>query len=183
MRKPSFFLSLKKPVSIPTCLRAWVLPTSIQKLNSDGAWYSLPPLRTENIKYARFPLLIVAGIGANVRLTERWSAGIELCNNFLSSDYLDDASTTYPQPDQLPGDLARRLSDRSSEIGQPPHTPGDIRANPKTNDSYIFLSIKANYISDLHSLRQNEAKNTLPGFVRGCRCYSICGGPIPPDLS
>lgn len=132
------------------------------KAKLDGAWYSLPPLQTEGKSYSRMPLLIVAGLGVDVKITDRWSAGVELCNNFLNSDYLDDASSTYPEPDQLPSDIARRLSDRGGEVGQSAHKPGDIRANPKTNDSYIFLSLKANYILTSTYFGKMRRKNRCP---------------------
>ncbi len=134
------------------------------KAQLDGTWYSLPPLTTEGVKYSRTPLLIVAGLGATYRLTDRWGLGLELCNNFLNSDYLDDASDVYPQPDQLPSDLARQLSDRSPEIGEAPRQPGFIRGNPEVKDSYIFLSVKAQYVLATRFFAQQRKKMKCPKF-------------------
>ncbi|GHB67227.1 outer membrane beta-barrel protein [Persicitalea jodogahamensis] len=134
------------------------------KAQLDGTRYSLPPLTTEGVKYSRTPLLIVAGLGATFRLTDRWGLGLELCNNFLNSDYLDDASNVYPQPDQLPSDLARRLSDRSPEIGEAPRQPGFIRGNPEVKDSYIFLSVKAQYVLTTRFFAQQRKKTKCPKF-------------------
>jgi opacity protein-like surface antigen len=61
----------------------------------------------------RMPLVFTAGIGVSFKTTQRLSLGLELCNNFVKSDYLDDVSTVYPSPDLLPSDMARQLSDRS----------------------------------------------------------------------
>lgn len=132
------------------------------KAKLDGTWHSLAPLQTEGVRYSRLPFLIAAGIGVNVRITDRWGAGLELCNNFLNSDYLDDVSTTYPQPDQLASDLARRLSDRSGAIVQPPRTPGNIRGNPKVKDSYVLLSVKANYILTTTYFTKMRRKTRCP---------------------
>jgi opacity protein-like surface antigen len=134
------------------------------KANLEGTWYSLPPLTTEGIRYSRTPLLLVAGMGVSYRLTDRWGVGLELCNNFLNSDYLDDASTFYPEPDALPSDLARRLSDRSPEISLAPNQPGFQRGNPGVKDSYIFLSLRASYLLTTRYIAQQRRKTRCPRF-------------------
>lgn len=132
------------------------------KAQLQGTWYSLPPLTTEDVKYSRTPLLVVAGIGVTYALTDRWGLGLELCNNFLNSDYLDDVSSFYPQPDVLPNDLARQLSDRSPEIGGTPNQPGFQRGNPKVKDSYVFLSVKAQYLLTSRYVVQQRRKTKCP---------------------
>lgn len=134
------------------------------KAELQGTWYSLPSLTTEGVKYSRTPLLVVAGIGATYALTDRWGLGLELCNNFINSDYLDDVSTFYPQPDALPNDLARRLSDRAPEIGQAPNQSGFQRGNPKVKDSYVFLSVKAQYLLTSRYVAQQRRKTRCPKF-------------------
>lgn len=134
------------------------------KAKLEGTWYSLPPLTTEGVKYTRTPLLVVAGIGATYHLTDRWGVGLELCNNFLNSDYLDDVSGFYPQPDALPNDLARQLSDRAPEIGGTPNQPGFQRGNPKVKDSYVFLSVKAQYLLTSRYAAQQNKKTRCPKF-------------------
>jgi hypothetical protein len=116
------------------------------KAKMDGKWHSLAPLTTEAVQYNRLPLLITGGLGVSIKTTEQLSLGLELCNNFLQSDYLDDVSTVYPNPDLLPSDLARAFSDRSSEIGLPPQQPGWIRGNPKNKDAYLFFQVRATYL-------------------------------------
>ncbi len=134
------------------------------KAELEGTWYSLPPLTTEGEKYSRTPLLVVAGIGATYALTDRWGLGLELCNNFLNSDYLDDVSTFYPEPDALPNDLARQLSDRAPEIGGTPNQPGFQRGNPKVKDSYVFLSLKVQYLLTTRYFAQQRRKTKCPKF-------------------
>lgn len=116
------------------------------KAKLDGSWYSLPPLTTEGAKYNRLPLVFTGGLGVLVKSTERLSFGLEICNNFLQSDYLDDVSTFYPNPDLLPSDLAKQLSDRSPELGLPNRQVGGVRGGPKVKDSYLFFQIRANYL-------------------------------------
>ncbi|MCE7067487.1 outer membrane beta-barrel protein [Dyadobacter sp. CY326] len=134
------------------------------KAKIDGEWHSLAPLRTEGIKYSRLPLVFTAGIGVSVKTTERLSLGLELCNNFVNSDYLDDVSTFYPNPDQLPSDLARRLSDRSPEIGLEPRQPGWNRGSAKSKDSYLFFQLRGTYLlGNRHQARERK-KTRCPKF-------------------
>lgn len=116
------------------------------KAEIDGNWESLAPLQTEGIKYNRLPLVFMAGIGVSSKIAERWSIGMELCNNFVNSDYLDDVSDVYPDFSTLSSDLARRLSDRSSEVGLPPQQPGWHRGRPNRKDMYMFLQVRVNYL-------------------------------------
>lgn len=108
----------------------------------DNTWHSLAPLRTEAVAYNRLPILWIAGVGVTGRLSEKTRLGLELCNMFVQSDYLDDVSTVYPDPSQLTSELAIRLSDRAGEIGERSPQPGWTRGNPKRKDSYLFVSLK-----------------------------------------
>lgn len=116
------------------------------KAELDGKWVSLAPLQTEGVKYSRLPLVFMAGAGISSQVAERWSVGVELCNNFVNSDYLDDVSTVYPNFETLPNDISRRLSDRSQEIGAPKQEPGWHRGRPNRKDMYLFLQFRVNYL-------------------------------------
>ncbi|WP_031530809.1 outer membrane beta-barrel protein [Dyadobacter crusticola] len=134
------------------------------KAEIDGTWQKLAPLRTEGVKYTRLPLVFTAGIGVSFRVAERFDLGLEICNNFVNSDYLDDVSTVYPNPDLLPSDLARRLSDRAPEIGQPARQPGFNRGNPDSKDSYLFLQAKAAYRIGNRMQAKERKKTRCPKF-------------------
>lgn len=134
------------------------------KAKLDGTWYSLAPLTTEGVKYKRMPLVMTAGIGVSVKTTQRLSLGLELCNNFVNSDYLDDVSTVYPSPDQLPSDIARMLSDRSYEIGEPLRQPGWNRGSAKSKDSYLFLQFRATYSIGNRAQNIERRKTRCPKF-------------------
>ncbi|KAA0990969.1 outer membrane beta-barrel protein [Dyadobacter aurulentus] len=134
------------------------------KAEIDGGWQSLAPLTTEGVKYNRLPLVFTAGIGVSFKTSEKLSLGVELCNNFMNSDYLDDVSTVYPNPDQLPGDLARRLSDRAPEIGEPARQPGFSRGSAESKDSYLFLQVKASYLIGNRMQARERKKTRCPKF-------------------
>ncbi len=134
------------------------------KAKLNGTWYSLPELTTEGVKYKRMPLVFTAGIGVSIKTTERLSLGLELCNNFVNSDYLDDVSTVYPNPDQLPSDIARLLSDRSYEIGEPLRQPGWSRGSAKSKDSYLFFQVRATYLIGNRAQNMERKKTRCPKF-------------------
>ncbi|PSL32574.1 outer membrane beta-barrel protein [Dyadobacter jiangsuensis] len=134
------------------------------KAKLGGTWYSLPELTTEGVKYKRMPLVLTAGIGVSVKTTEKLSLGLELCNNFVNSDYLDDVSTVYPNPDQLPSDIARALSDRAPEIGEPQRQPGWNRGSAKSKDSYLFLQVRGTYLIGNRAQNQERKKTRCPKF-------------------
>lgn len=75
-----------------------------------------------------------------VRISNTWSAGIELTGNFLFSDYLDDVSTVYPEYDRLTSNEAFNLSYRGSN-----QQPGYIRGNPKSKDIYAIAAARVAY--------------------------------------
>lgn len=134
------------------------------KAELDGKWYSLPPLTTEGVKYSRLPLVITGGIGISFQAYERLSFGIEMNNNFVRSDFLDDVSKVFPNPDQLPNDLARQLSDRSGEIGQGPMQPGWHRGSGSRNDIYSFFQIRATYLIGNRMQAVERKKTRCPKF-------------------
>jgi hypothetical protein len=134
------------------------------KAKIDDQWYSLAPLTTEGVKYSRLPLVFTGGIGVSFKTTERLSVGVELCNNFVNSDYLDDVSTVYPNPDQLPGDIARRLSDRAPEIGEQPRQPGWNRGSAESKDSYLFLQARVTYLIGNRMQALERKKTRCPKF-------------------
>jgi hypothetical protein len=134
------------------------------KAELGGTWYSLAPLTTEGVKYKRLPLVVTAGIGVSFKTTQRLSLGVELCNNFVNSDYLDDVSTVYPNPDQLPSDLARQLSDRAPEIGEQARQPGWSRGSATNKDSYLFLQVRATYLIGNRAQNIEKRKTRCPKF-------------------
>lgn len=120
----------------------------------DGEWHQLRPLGTEGQRrseeYFATQAAIVYGGGLKFSINPRWSINVEVSARLLFTDYLDDVSTTYPDPQQLRqsrGELAVRLSDRSIEelnefgLGE----PGRQRGDQSRNDSYSFAIISLNY--------------------------------------
>lgn len=134
------------------------------KAKLDGRWYSLPALTTEGVKYSRLPLVITGAIGVSVQVFDRLSLGVELNNNFVRSDYFDDVSSVFPNPDQLPSDLARRLSDRSAEIGLEPKQPGWHRGAGSRNDIFSIAQVRATYLIGNRMQASERKRMRCPKF-------------------
>ena len=114
------------------------------KAGMNGRYYSLPRLQTEGVAYARAVPTLPLGLGVTRALTEQWSVGLELRYTYVFSDYLDDVSTVYPQPNAIDS-FAAIFSDRAPELGLPPNAPGVQRGNPGNRDSYAFVQARVEY--------------------------------------
>ncbi len=128
------------------------------KANYQGTWYSLPPLQTEGIAYSRVAGIVVGGIGVSISVNDYCNVGIELCDNFADTDYLDDVSTNYPDLNSRTG-VTLALTDRRPELGLAANEFGNIRGNPRVRDSYGFLSVKVEYL--LASRFKNKERRKL----------------------
>jgi len=122
----------------------------------EGEEIELQPLGTEGQfqgeEYSRIDAGLVYGGGIKVSVNYRWSLNFEISARRLYTDYLDDVSTVYADPDQLEdfrGELAVALADRSipvagvnpEDVGRPGRQRGDSRAS----DSYVFSRISVLY--------------------------------------
>ncbi len=112
-------------------------------------WYELQPLRTEgqDKRYKLTQMSIPFGLGMKMNVSKQVGIGFEWGPRRTFTDYLDDVSSTYPDPSQKPytSELSQSLSDRSKNAGV---NINEQRGNPRTKDWYIFfgvtLSIKLN---------------------------------------
>jgi len=93
----------------------------------------------------------------------------------MFTDYLDDVSTFYPDPELLASDEARALSNRTSEVAAHPlaaelapfFVKGGIRGNADANDSFMTLTFQYSYVIRGQSKSFGRRKNYLYGRRRG----------------
>jgi hypothetical protein len=128
--------------------------------------YYLRPLGTEGQgdtsyperkPYSSMAFCIPFGVGVKYTLNNRMNIGFEVVHRFTNTDYLDDVSTTYvdpnifpPNPDGTPS-AAMLLSDRSYETGPPIGSKGVQRGNSRQRDQYTMAIL---YVSwNLQSFR------------------------------
>ncbi len=126
-------------------------------------WVDLQPLRTEGQGFAEYPdkkpyklqqINFPVGVGIKYELSSMLNLRAEMVYRTLTTDYLDDVSTTYADPNLMPNyftgsklNNALFLNDRQRELN-PTHITngGDQRGNPKNNDAYFTFNIKAGLI-------------------------------------
>lgn len=107
------------------------------------AYPEIPPHR--NLNYA-----LMGGGGVEVRVTEKLRMDIEVGFRKTFTDYIDDVSGYFPDPDLLlaeRGPTAVSFSYRGDEVdgGARPFPKGTLRGNPGTDDWYHVVSIRFRY--------------------------------------
>lgn len=129
----------------------------------NGKWIALQPLRTEaqDKPYSRFQFIIPVGTEVfftyRTRKNQKHRFGLDFNWRITFTDYLDDASTTYPTEDQQANmsSTALALSNKTTpevissiqpQEGYPMVTtgtyrPGRKRGDPTNNDHYLTISL------------------------------------------
>ncbi len=117
----------------------------------DGNKYELQPLGTEGQgttfypnrkKYSLTTASIPFGIGVKANISKTFAVGIEWGMRYAFTDYLDDVSGTYADPNVIQaerGDIAYELANRSTLTDE--ILEGRQRGNSSTNDWYSFALI------------------------------------------
>ncbi|MBC7851158.1 MAG: hypothetical protein H7Y31_15555 [Chitinophagaceae bacterium] len=160
-----FFLSERQKAIdvIPLIAPSLILGIGIYHFNPiaklNGRWVELAPLHTEGQSFTPYPnripyrltqATLVAGGGLLYEASAFLNIGIEFLYRFLFTDYLDDISTNYINPqlfetnfDPARAKLAKQLADRRQEL-----VPGLLtvenqrRGNNSKNDTYFNLQLK-----------------------------------------
>ena len=124
------------------------------KAEYQGEWIELRPLGTEGQfkgeEYYTVQGALAFGGGFKFSLDYRWGIDIEISYRQMLSDYLDDVSTVYADPDDLEslrGEMAVILADRSAELidTNPIGQAGRQRGDSSFNDSYTLITVGLNY--------------------------------------
>jgi hypothetical protein len=134
---------------------------SLTDANGNTTWYYLKPLHTEGEGFAEYPqrknysltqFNIPMGFGAKYYISDRVNLSLEVLHRKTFTDYIDDVSTTYIDPNLFDKYLspqnaviAREIYDKTSSIyvaGAARFSPGDQRGDPKQNDAYFSVSLK-----------------------------------------
>jgi hypothetical protein len=126
-----------------------------------GAYIPLQPVKTEGVTYSKWGYCVPLGAGFYVTINKRRRShriGLEVNWRYTNTDYLDDISTVYKSPSELPSSQAVTLSNRNTELARQPEgmsrnygwqgTDKDgnpinkaPRGNPGNKDSYISVNI------------------------------------------
>jgi hypothetical protein len=114
--------------------------TFLQPLGTEGQGLAAYPNRKV---YSLTQLCIPFGIGWKYKINEKYDLIYELGFRYTNTDYLDDVSSTYADPQILltsRGPLAEQLAYRQKTPAVA--TPGNIRGNPEAKDWYYMTGIK-----------------------------------------
>ncbi len=106
----------------------WV---DLEPLGTEGQYSDLPDNAVNNgiDTYSQIQIAIPFGIGIRYRLNQVFDISLEMSTRFTFTDYLDDVSRNYVDPDLLTSDLARYMADRSGEPnGAVSGSPRDFEA-------------------------------------------------------
>jgi hypothetical protein len=135
-------------------------------------WVDLQPLSTEGQGFAEYPkrkpyklnqMSIPVGLGVKYELSPMLNLRAECVYRILNTDYLDDVSTTYVDPNVYTNYFtgtkltnALLLNDRQYEL-DPTHitTDGDQRGNSKNNDAYFTFNLKIGLIFGRERVRRH----------------------------
>lgn len=114
---------------------------------SNGAWYALQPLGTEGQgitgtkKYSRITGILVVGGGARFAINRYWGIGFELGMRKTFTDYMDDVSTTYPDPAIFNGNPKAIYFSNPTDQSVPDNCYpciGEQRGDHTDKDAYMF---------------------------------------------
>jgi len=123
-----------------------------------GKWVSLRPLKTEGEgiiptrpEYSLNQIAIPIGIGLKYYLNRIWAVSFDYGIRITFTDYIDDVSTTYVDPNMLrsaiggdQGELAAYFSNPSKNPNSLTF-PGQQRGDLRDNDSYMFAKVTMYY--------------------------------------
>ena len=114
----------------------------------NGKWIELQPLQTEGIKYNRLQFVVPVGVGIKYGIDRRWAIGFQYGLRKTFTDYVDDVSTVYIDPNILRdrgGEIAVYMANKSD--GEFPYITavGEQRGDPTDKDAYMFATISINY--------------------------------------
>jgi hypothetical protein len=120
---------------------------------------------------------IPMGVGLKIILNDRFDTGFELLYRKTFTDYIDDVSTHYIDPDLFdvylsPEDalIARQIHDKTMGIITPGlnrYEPGTQRGNSRNMDAYFSVLLKLTYKLgrlDDNSTRSSRRQLRCPHF-------------------
>lgn len=143
----------------------------------NGEWVGLRELKTEGQSkpYSRFNVGIPLGLGFYFTENRKYRFGFEMSWTVTFTDYLDDISTTFADPNSLNSQTAIDLSNRRDELGNSSsipdsdyYAPGQKRGDSDQNDTYFYVGFTYSYVfkgGDNTFYTQNFS--WLPGDKRG----------------
>lgn len=128
-------------------------------LTEELKWADLQPLRTEGQGMAEYPdrkpyslnqWCIPFGGGLHYTFNPKVSLALEISGRYLFTDYLDDVSTQFIDPNLFDvylkpaqAEIAKLVHNKSNLINpNQPYLPGDIRGSASSNDFFYSVQFR-----------------------------------------
>ena len=138
-----------------------------QGKKNNGSWVDLQPLSTEGQGFDEYPdrqpyklsqMNFPVGGGVRYELGPRSNLRLEFVYRILKTDYLDDVSKTYIDPNlYFKYFTGRRLADalemNDRQITQVTNPAGGSKRGNPTNDSYMSINLKYSIIIGRETIR------------------------------
>ena len=132
----------------------------------EDQWYELQPLQTEGVNYQKTTFAIPFGLGFKFAASDRFSLGLDFGTRYTFTDYLDDVSGYYADPEEMiaAGNvIGAALSNRSGEFlgADNPDIPEarTLRGDTKSNDFYFVLGFSISYHFLDNGLVRSRSRN------------------------
>lgn len=118
--------------------------------NINGSWENLRDLKTEGQglpggpdEYSRITASIPIGIGFKLGIGQFWRIGMEFSYHKTFTDYMDDVSGNYYDPDVLAAEIGANAAYASNPAieNQGWFAPGQQRGNPDDDDAFFLANI------------------------------------------
>ena len=139
---------------------------------ADGQWHNLRKIGTEGqtsgkgSKYGLIAGCIPMGLGFKKKINRKMSIGLEMGVRFTTSDYIDDVSGYYQEPDKIK-EANPSKAETAAKLANPNQTSNggtannnwpsvtynqdgsiseyQVRGNPDNNDTYMFTTLTFSY--------------------------------------
>lgn len=120
-----------------------------------GEWIDLRSMNTEGQSTTRYParepykslaVALPVGFGVKYEWNAKFNVRLEGLFRFTNTDYIDDASTTYPDLSVFSTDLQKSLSHRYKELKPQLNYTNAERGNANNNDSFFSVNLKVGYV-------------------------------------
>jgi len=119
-------------------------------VGQEGEYVNLQPLQTEGVSYSLTQVSIPFGGGVRYKLNKSFDIGLEIGWRKTFTDYLDDVSGTYADPNKLTSDAAKYFGRGITLTGDGNYpnfnATGEMRGKGNEKDWYIVTGLNLNYI-------------------------------------
>jgi hypothetical protein len=124
---------------------------ALRRWNTEGQNSTLYPARQ---RYGVRAISIPLGGGLKYEYSAKINFRFEALYRLTNSDYLDDASTRFPDRSVFATDMEKLLSHRYLELNPNDNRTNKTRGSGVTNDRFFTLSFKAGYVLGREKIRK-----------------------------